>query len=91
MLQRLPTEKEIELCLNSLPFPDLPNAPVLKESHTPEAEGTKFSKKAKKQKEYYQNKVHNELRHLAWAPAQYPGVFIHPVIAMSTQNFFNPN
>jgi hypothetical protein len=66
MLQRLPTAKEIELCLNSLPFPDLPTTPVLKESHTPKQK-EQILQKAKKQKEYYQNKVHNELRHLAWA------------------------
>jgi hypothetical protein len=66
MLQRLPTKEEIELCLNSLPFPNLPNAPVLKESYTPKKK-EQILQKAKKQKEYYQNKVHNELRHLAWA------------------------
>ena len=66
MLQRLPTAKEIELCLNSLPFPDLPTTPVPKESHTPKQK-EQILQKAKKQKEYYQNKVHNELRHLAWA------------------------
>jgi len=66
MLQRLPTEEEIEICLNSLPFPDLPTTPVLKESHTPKQK-EQILQKAKKQKEYYQNKVHNELRHLAWA------------------------
>jgi hypothetical protein len=66
MLQRLPTAKEIDLSLNSLPFPDLPKTPVLKESHTPKQK-EQILQKAKKQKEYYQNKVHNELRHLAWA------------------------
>jgi len=66
MLQRLPAAKEIVLCLNSLPFPDLPKTPVLKESHTPKQK-EQILQKAKKQKEYYQNKVHNELRHLAWA------------------------
>jgi len=66
MLQRSPTEKEIELCKNSLPFPDLPTAPAFKDSDTPKQKA-QIAQKAKKQKEYYQNRVHNELRHLAWA------------------------
>jgi len=66
MMQRSPTEMEMELCMNSLPFPDLPNAAELKESHTPKQK-EQILQKAKKQKEHYQNRVHNELRHLAWA------------------------
>ena len=66
MLHRSPTETEMELCLNSLPFPDFPNAPVLLDSHTPKQK-EQILKKTKKQKEHYQNRVHNELRHLAWA------------------------
>ena len=66
MIQRSPTKMEMELCINSLPFPDLPTVPELKESHTP-MQKEKILQKAKKQKEHYQNRVHNELRHLAWA------------------------
>jgi hypothetical protein len=56
----------MELCLNSLPFPHLPDAPAHKDSHTSKQK-EQLLKKAKKQKEHYQNRVHNELRHLAWA------------------------
>ena len=46
MLQRLPTEKEIELCLNSLPFPDLPKLQSSKSRILPSRKN-KFSKKQK--------------------------------------------
>ena len=66
MLQRMPTKEETELCLNALPFPDLPTSPVFKDSHT-QKQKDQITKKAEKNKEYYLNRVHNELRHLAWA------------------------
>ena len=66
LINQANTEKEIELCKNSLPFPDLPTAPAFKDSDTPKQKA-QITQKAKKQKEYYQNRVHNELRHLAWA------------------------
>jgi hypothetical protein len=66
MIQRSPTKMEMELCINSLPFPDLPTILEPKESHSPKQK-EQILQKAKKQKEHYQNRVHNELRHLAWA------------------------
>ena len=63
-MPKITDPKEIELCLNSLPFPDLPKPSSQRVAYS-QAKGTN-SPKSKKQKEYYQNKVHNELT-LAWA------------------------
>jgi hypothetical protein len=65
-LQRPPTNEELSLCKQTFEFPDpaVLQKPNLQNNTKKDA---KMLKDWEKRKQHYYNKVHDELRHLAWA------------------------
>ena len=66
MLQRKPTDEELNLCIDTLDLGDPPLLASYQKGENPEKQ-KKAEKKLEWENKRYIKKVHDELRHLAWA------------------------
>jgi len=66
MLQRKPTDEELNLCIDTLDLGDPPLLASYQKGNDPEKQ-KKAEKKWEWENKRYIKKVHDELRHLAWA------------------------